>query len=87
MDNSIYEMTLNQEVIREVSNGVRIDLENYIEKNNIVDPKNPLILLKDKAKFMYNNVFNHKVYRDNEDLIKALGQLRLMNDIIKEIGA
>lgn len=82
---SLYEITLEREVLREKSAGIMADLDRYIDKKNIADSIDPIVILKKNVADIFFNVFKAE-YKDPNKLIEANAKLNLAADIISKLS-
>lgn len=77
-----YQKTLHIEVIREVSNDVRIELKKIIKENDF-NQNDIIFKIKDRVDYIFNNIYSEKI-ADNLDLMKEICvELKFINSLLK----
>lgn len=82
-----YNITLEKEVIREMSANCLAAISRYFEKKEISDNHNisdPMAIAKKKISDIYSDIIGGKEYSTMESLWKVRGQIELIRGIIKE---
>lgn len=77
-----YQKTLHIEIIREVSNDIRIELKHRIKKSNFKE--NDIIYkIKNRVDYIFDNIYSKKI-GGNLDLMKEIFvELKFINSLLK----
>lgn len=77
-----YQKTLHIEVIREVSNDIRIKLKHFIKKNNLKE--NDIIFkIKDRVDYIFENVYSKQIGGNLELMKEIFIELKFINSLLK----